>query len=267
MTWLDKMQRHLLSLACVGMKTNASPCHLTQFMICYWIFNLLSEHGYPFVFLVEIMSQPYTSWKKVSFCIFIPSFFFFLPDMTTEHSQKCCEKLVAAGAIDNLLKLIRSVSQSMPDQEVLKHALSVLRNLARYPHLIEVLIDSQGVVEIILWQLLRLFCYVLIRSQWYVFICYVWTNCLLTNVVQEQGGRIFHCFWGYEEDLFTSKRRWNGAEETTHYKEATQSCGRINKEGKLREEVSCWHSELYSLTIILEMSVTETAMIFIGKKT
>ncbi|XP_011037675.1 PREDICTED: abnormal spindle-like microcephaly-associated protein homolog isoform X1 [Populus euphratica] len=76
-------------------------------------------------------------------------------DMTTEHSQKCCEKLVAAGAIDNLLKLIRSVSQSMPDQEVLKHALSVLRNLAHYPHLIEVLIDSQGVVETILWQLLR----------------------------------------------------------------------------------------------------------------
>lgn len=97
---------------------------------------------------------------------------FFLPDMATEHSQTCCEKLVAAGAIDNLLKLIRSVSQSMPDQEVLKHALSVLRNLSRYPHLIEVLIDSQGVVEIILWQLLRLFCYVL-RSQWYVFICYL----------------------------------------------------------------------------------------------
>ncbi|KAJ6767326.1 hypothetical protein OIU79_023149 [Salix purpurea] len=65
-------------------------------------------------------------------------------DMATEHSQKCCEKLVAAGAIDNLLKLIRSV----------------------------MLIDSQGVVEIILWQLLRLFCYDL-RSQWYVFICYL----------------------------------------------------------------------------------------------
>jgi hypothetical protein len=100
-------------------------------------------------------------------------FFFFLPYIKKEKTQKFCEKIVAAGAIDNLLKLIRSVSQSMPDQEVLKHALSVLRNLARYPHLIEVLIDSQGVVEIILWQLLRLFCYVLIRSQWYVFICYV----------------------------------------------------------------------------------------------
>ncbi|XP_023518999.1 abnormal spindle-like microcephaly-associated protein homolog isoform X1 [Cucurbita pepo subsp. pepo] len=76
-------------------------------------------------------------------------------DMATGHSQKCCETLVAAGAISTLLKLIRSVSRSIPDQEVLKHALSTLRNLSRYPHLIEVLIDTHGSVEILLWELLR----------------------------------------------------------------------------------------------------------------
>ncbi|CAK9146844.1 unnamed protein product [Ilex paraguariensis] len=76
-------------------------------------------------------------------------------DMATEHSQKCCETLVAAGAVDTLLKLIRSVSRSIPDQEVLKHALYTLRNLARYPHLSEVLIDSRGSVQTILWELLR----------------------------------------------------------------------------------------------------------------
>ena len=76
-------------------------------------------------------------------------------DMATEHSQRCCEELVAAGAINTLLKLIRSVSRSIPDQEVLKHALSTLRNLARYPHLIEVLIDCHGSVEVILWEFLR----------------------------------------------------------------------------------------------------------------
>lgn len=75
--------------------------------------------------------------------------------MATGHSQKCCEELVAAGAIDTLLGLIRSVSRSIPDQEVLKHALSTLRNLVRYPHLLEVLIQSRNSVQIIVFELLR----------------------------------------------------------------------------------------------------------------
>ncbi|KAL4309998.1 hypothetical protein GQ457_01G042960 [Hibiscus cannabinus] len=76
-------------------------------------------------------------------------------DMATAHSLKCCEELVAAGAIGILLKQIRSTSRSIPDQEVLKHALSTLRNLARYPHLAEVLIDTPPAVETILWEMLR----------------------------------------------------------------------------------------------------------------
>ncbi|KAL1334639.1 hypothetical protein AAHE18_11G191700 [Arachis hypogaea] len=76
-------------------------------------------------------------------------------DMATEHSQKCCEELVAAGAIDTLLGLIRSVSRSIPDQEVLKHALSTLRNLGRYPHLLEVLIQTHNSIQIIVMELLR----------------------------------------------------------------------------------------------------------------
>ncbi|XP_017230956.1 uncharacterized protein LOC108205485 isoform X2 [Daucus carota subsp. sativus] len=76
-------------------------------------------------------------------------------DMTTRYSQKCCEELVAAGAIDTLLKLISSVSRSIPDQEVLRHSLSTLRNLARYPHLTEVLINTRGAVKTILWEFLR----------------------------------------------------------------------------------------------------------------
>ncbi|KAJ1405595.1 P-loop containing nucleoside triphosphate hydrolase [Sesbania bispinosa] len=76
-------------------------------------------------------------------------------DMATRHSQRCCEELVAAGAVDTLLWLTRSVSRSIPDQEVLKHALSTLRNLARYPHLLEVLIQSHGSVQTIVLELLR----------------------------------------------------------------------------------------------------------------
>ncbi|XP_030533430.1 abnormal spindle-like microcephaly-associated protein isoform X2 [Rhodamnia argentea] len=76
-------------------------------------------------------------------------------DMATQHSQKCCEKLVEAGAIDKLLKLIRSMTRSIPDQEVLKHALSTLRNLARYTELLDVLIDSNGSIDTIFFELLR----------------------------------------------------------------------------------------------------------------
>ncbi|GAB2231563.1 hypothetical protein Drorol1_Dr00010571 [Drosera rotundifolia] len=76
-------------------------------------------------------------------------------DRATEVSQRCCEMLVDARAIDILLKQIRSVSRSIPDQEVLKHSLSILRNLARYPHLADVLIDHQESVETIFWELLR----------------------------------------------------------------------------------------------------------------
>ncbi|KAE8728826.1 Binding,calmodulin binding [Hibiscus syriacus] len=76
-------------------------------------------------------------------------------DIATAHSLKCCEELVAADAIGILLKQIHSASRSIPDQEVLKHALSTLRNLARYPHLAQMLIDSPPSVETILWEMLR----------------------------------------------------------------------------------------------------------------
>ncbi|GMI72737.1 hypothetical protein like AT4G21820 [Hibiscus trionum] len=76
-------------------------------------------------------------------------------DMATAHSLKCCEELVAAGAIGILLKQIRSASRSIPDQEVLKHALSTLRNLVRYPHLAEVLIHTPTAIETIFWEMLR----------------------------------------------------------------------------------------------------------------
>ncbi|KAM3285377.1 abnormal spindle-like microcephaly-associated protein [Capsicum chacoense] len=76
-------------------------------------------------------------------------------NMATQHSQKCCEELVAAGAVGTLFKLIRSLSRSIPDQEVLKPALSTLRNLSGYPHLIDVLIESCGSLETIVSEFLR----------------------------------------------------------------------------------------------------------------
>ncbi|XP_074307521.1 uncharacterized protein LOC141642588 [Silene latifolia] len=76
-------------------------------------------------------------------------------NLATTHSQKCCERLVDEGAIDILLKQICAVTRSIPDQEVLKHCLSTLRNLARYAHLADILISHPGSIEIILRELLR----------------------------------------------------------------------------------------------------------------
>ncbi|KAL8140200.1 hypothetical protein V2J09_006221 [Rumex salicifolius] len=76
-------------------------------------------------------------------------------DKATGLSSNCCEILVDAGAIDILLKQIKGVSRSIPDKEILKHSLSILRNLARYPHLADILINHKGSVETILWEMLR----------------------------------------------------------------------------------------------------------------
>ncbi|KAI5414614.1 uncharacterized protein LOC127138374 isoform X3 [Lathyrus oleraceus] len=76
-------------------------------------------------------------------------------NLATGHSQRCCEELVAAGAIETLLRLIGSMSRSIPDQEVSKHVLSTLGNLARYPHLLEVLIQTQGSIQTIVLELTR----------------------------------------------------------------------------------------------------------------
>ncbi|CAO2842562.1 unnamed protein product [Amaranthus hypochondriacus] len=76
-------------------------------------------------------------------------------NMATTHSQKCCERLVEEGAVEILLCQISAVTRSIPDQEVLKHCLSTLRNLARYTQLADVLIDHRGSIETIFRELLR----------------------------------------------------------------------------------------------------------------
>ncbi|XP_021766898.1 abnormal spindle-like microcephaly-associated protein homolog [Chenopodium quinoa] len=76
-------------------------------------------------------------------------------NMATTHSQKCCERLVEEGAIEILLYQITAVTRSIPDQEVMKHCLSTLRNLSRHAHLADVLVAHQGSIETILREFLR----------------------------------------------------------------------------------------------------------------
>ncbi|RRT75312.1 hypothetical protein B296_00029730 [Ensete ventricosum] len=73
----------------------------------------------------------------------------------TEHSEKCCETIVNAGAIDILLKQVRMLNRGIPDQEVKKHVLSTLRNIVRYPLLLQVFIDTPHSGEIIFQEVLR----------------------------------------------------------------------------------------------------------------
>ncbi|XP_020095466.1 abnormal spindle-like microcephaly-associated protein homolog isoform X2 [Ananas comosus] len=75
--------------------------------------------------------------------------------MATEHSEKCCEMLADAGAVEILLKQVHSLNRGVPDQEVLKHVLCTLRNIAHFPKLLQVLINAPRSVEIIFQELLR----------------------------------------------------------------------------------------------------------------
>ncbi|PNT75007.1 hypothetical protein BRADI_1g26170v3, partial [Brachypodium distachyon] len=73
----------------------------------------------------------------------------------TELSEKCCETLVGAGAVDILLKQIPKLNRGIPDQEVLKQVLITLRNIARFPNLRPVLANTPQLVNIIFQELLR----------------------------------------------------------------------------------------------------------------
>lgn len=62
---------------------------------------------------------------------------------------------MSAGAIGVLLKQFHSLNRGIPDQEVLKHVVSTLRNISSNPQLLQVLIDTPQAVEIIFQELLR----------------------------------------------------------------------------------------------------------------
>ncbi|KAH9328068.1 hypothetical protein KI387_000176, partial [Taxus chinensis] len=76
-------------------------------------------------------------------------------DTATQHSKRCCERLVAAGAIEKLLQLINETNRSAPHEEVLKHALSVLCNIAHYPELAQLLVNTPDSITQIAKQLWR----------------------------------------------------------------------------------------------------------------
>uniref|UniRef100_J3MLC9 Calponin-homology (CH) domain-containing protein n=1 Tax=Oryza brachyantha TaxID=4533 RepID=J3MLC9_ORYBR len=75
--------------------------------------------------------------------------------MATEYSEKCCQTIVNAGAVEILLKQIHFLNRGVPDQEVLKQVLFTLRNIARFPNLRPVLIHTPQAVATVFQELLR----------------------------------------------------------------------------------------------------------------
>lgn len=73
----------------------------------------------------------------------------------TQKSPKCCEILVAAGAVDVLVKQLHIINRGVPDQEVLKHVLCTLQTFSRLPHLVHVFVDTSQCVATIFQELLR----------------------------------------------------------------------------------------------------------------
>ncbi|XP_010538826.1 PREDICTED: abnormal spindle-like microcephaly-associated protein homolog [Tarenaya hassleriana] len=145
-------------------------------------------------------------------------------DSATKYSEKCCEELVVAGAIDKLLTVIRSASRSIPDQEVSKHAFSTLRNLARYPHLTDELISRNGSIQTIFWELLRN------KEEGYFIasdvlkkIC---TNCKGVEAVRKLPAYVKR-LQGVVEEL--------SRKATTEKRNAKGQAGRENSERRLRE--------------------------------
>ncbi|CAM6082505.1 unnamed protein product [Calypogeia fissa] len=74
-------------------------------------------------------------------------------DVATQHSYKCCERLAEAGAITTILLLMQTINRSPPLEQVLKHALSIISNLARHLPLATRVAQSPSAITIISEQL------------------------------------------------------------------------------------------------------------------
>lgn len=59
--------------------------------------------------------------------------------ITTRFSQKCCIRLVEQKGVAIILELMRNCNRSKPHQELLKHALRIIRNLSVFSSTLEAL--------------------------------------------------------------------------------------------------------------------------------
>jgi abnormal spindle-like microcephaly-associated protein len=77
-------------------------------------------------------------------------------EVSTRLSYVCCESLIGNDAVPIIFTLIRSCNRSKPHVEVLKMALNILRNLARWKRTVGLVLAAPGAVDIII-ELLQMY--------------------------------------------------------------------------------------------------------------
>lgn len=109
--------------------------------------------------------------------------------------------MVNAGAIDILLKQVRMLNRGIPDQEVIKHVLSTLRNIVRHPLLLQVFIDTPHSGEIIFQEVLRFGHLKTISSEYLCpFLVFFYSKTYYPSLCLLCGHKIFH--WWLASLLF-----------------------------------------------------------------
>eukprot|EP00003_Mantamonas_plastica_P022431 TRINITY_DN380_c0_g1_i4.p1 TRINITY_DN380_c0_g1~~TRINITY_DN380_c0_g1_i4.p1 ORF type:complete len:1807 (+),score=729.88 TRINITY_DN380_c0_g1_i4:704-6124(+) len=74
-------------------------------------------------------------------------------DVSTRLSRVCCVRMVENHAVPIVYGLIRSCNRSQPHMELLKSALSILRNLVEYDSTVDAVITQEGWLETIVDQM------------------------------------------------------------------------------------------------------------------
>ncbi|KAM6217298.1 abnormal spindle-like microcephaly-associated protein [Rhynchocyon petersi] len=77
-------------------------------------------------------------------------------EVVTRLSPRCCENMAQSGAISKIFVLIRSCNRSVPCMEIIRYALQVLLNVAKYEKTMSAVYDVENCVDTLL-ELLQMY--------------------------------------------------------------------------------------------------------------
>uniref|UniRef100_A0A8C5KJ47 Calponin-homology (CH) domain-containing protein n=1 Tax=Jaculus jaculus TaxID=51337 RepID=A0A8C5KJ47_JACJA len=77
-------------------------------------------------------------------------------EVVTRLSPRCCENMAESGAISKVFVVIRSCNRSVPCMEVIKYAVQVLLNVAKYENTASAVYDADSCVDTLL-ELLQMY--------------------------------------------------------------------------------------------------------------